>query len=1139
MQYGVCSFFYSKKSTFSWLHRTLFGAALCCLSFLALAGVGVSPSGAATYSIGITVPPGVAGVEPKLTLNYSSQSGTGLLGYGWSLGGLSAISRCPKTFLQDSFDRPILDANGSGSATTADATSNTTDAFCLDGQRLIKVDGYPGRAAGEYRLEREGYSRIRYDGSVNQWTVETKSGNMMIYGGGTTASPSGANGNTRAWLVTTISDTKNNAVTFTYEQGNFSSSISSDRRITNITYGPNGRNVVFFYYEATPRNDPQTGWLNGVQNVNDKRLRMIQVVANDASNTSVEVRRYLLTYPSSPTALTNRDTLSQIQECVPVAGQGANVKGNYSTNNTTSQKCLPSQKFTYYSNGSMAVSSTSLTGPAFTDAAGYSSSNDSTFYSSFQFPDINGDGLPDVCFWDNITSSNHGLTCYIATKDSNGVLSWPSVPTPWNITAFTTASNFASLQFIDVDSNGTLDVCARFSDGVRCYKNNGAGFDSTPFVTGPFTDTWVSQQSYDSDAGTVTFLDLNNDGYADVCGRGVTGLQCFLNNQNGGFSSGYTITGLNNSRTIQAYLTGNADGPLQTYSTLRYADVNGDGYVDVCAFLLNGDFTYANGTLNLYCWLNKKDGTFTDTTATGLKYGSGLTSLPLGVADIYGNKPFNIAPGTFVDVNLDGRPDYCLRTSAGMECWINEQDANGNPKMVKATISGITHQFSSVQGWDPEQFSSTIQFVDLNGDSRPDFCGRAGAGLYCFLNMPTNNSLALNFQELNDTQSFSRYLTNSDTFNTPSMYKSFRFFTLPNGRTALFARYPTGNSKIYTTGALDGTEANDLLTSVVAGNTPSVNIKYGNGAINYLYSKGSTASTVTKPDLKAFDLPAPMPLVSQITMTPSDGFAAMVTSYQYSGLVVQQKRGLLGFGKVISTTSPSGDWVQTTYRLDWPFVGLADTTLTGNTNLATLPTRPLSQTVNRYFAVDLSNSANTITNTSSNAPTVTNGCLAITPKTTSAQASQGRYLIYPYEVEQDTYSPDTAYQQLGQVLTDTIMETSQGNVSCVSVKTRDKLDTTKVWEKVTNNTYDTSSAWTAESSTQTYSASDLWVLGRLTSSSVMTKAPASAFTTTPTLGSSQGGYSQVPFKPNDTMGSEAPVYPDIAAWFIAVTLPLR
>lgn len=84
---------------------------------------GVSPTGAATYKIPITAPPGTAGMMPAISLSYSSHQGNGLLGIGWAIEGLPSVGRCPRTVAQGSVRGAV--------------NYDSNDRFCLDGLGLI------------------------------------------------------------------------------------------------------------------------------------------------------------------------------------------------------------------------------------------------------------------------------------------------------------------------------------------------------------------------------------------------------------------------------------------------------------------------------------------------------------------------------------------------------------------------------------------------------------------------------------------------------------------------------------------------------------------------------------------------------------------------------------------------------------------------------------------------------------------------------------------------------------------------------------------------------------------------------------------------------------------------------------------
>src|SRR4028119_477432 len=86
-------------------HRTL-ATASSSASDIETASAGTIPVTFSTTSAGeasLTLPlrpvPGRRGVEPSISLTYSSSAGDSVVGRGFSITGASAITRCPRTLL--------------------------------------------------------------------------------------------------------------------------------------------------------------------------------------------------------------------------------------------------------------------------------------------------------------------------------------------------------------------------------------------------------------------------------------------------------------------------------------------------------------------------------------------------------------------------------------------------------------------------------------------------------------------------------------------------------------------------------------------------------------------------------------------------------------------------------------------------------------------------------------------------------------------------------------------------------------------------------------------------------------------------------------------------------------------------------
>jgi hypothetical protein len=134
---------------------------------------GTTQTGAATYTIPIQVPEGINGMTPQLAITYNSQAGNGLLGYGWSLSGLSNI---------------IVDGDNLYYDGIVGYSDQYSHPFLLDGKRLISISGSYGENNSTYGLENEDFSRITsYGGTTSKggpfwFEVNDKSGITREYG---------------------------------------------------------------------------------------------------------------------------------------------------------------------------------------------------------------------------------------------------------------------------------------------------------------------------------------------------------------------------------------------------------------------------------------------------------------------------------------------------------------------------------------------------------------------------------------------------------------------------------------------------------------------------------------------------------------------------------------------------------------------------------------------------------------------------------------------------------------------------------------------------------------------------------------------------------------------------------------------
>ena len=233
--------------------------------------INVSPTGGASYTIPITLPPGTKGVVPSVSVVYSSQGGNGMMGLGWNIAGLSAISRTGKNMHYDGEVSPVK--------------LNIEDFFALDGNRL-EAD-----ATSIYHTKMETFSKITpYGNSVGNpswFKVEAKNG--MVYEYGNTVDSKyqdEANTTTISWQLNKMSDQYGNYVQYVYEMNGRELRIKEINYTGSATFLP--YNKIAFNYAN--RDDNSKYYIAG--SIIEQKSLLTGIVVSTESNQIVKTYNF-------------------------------------------------------------------------------------------------------------------------------------------------------------------------------------------------------------------------------------------------------------------------------------------------------------------------------------------------------------------------------------------------------------------------------------------------------------------------------------------------------------------------------------------------------------------------------------------------------------------------------------------------------------------------------------------------------------------------------------------------------------------------------------------------------------------------------------------------------------------------------
>lgn len=847
----------------------------------------VNGSGAATYNLAISCPNG-GSLNPQIGLAYSSQNGGyGLAGYGFTVTGISAITRGEKT---------LFNNNGS----VKGLTYTRDDNLFLDGKRLILLSGTPCYEGATYCLEGDPHTKITAHGTYNSTTadtwfeVKTADGKTYQYGKTSTGriSYKNKNGYTRiaSWYLNRVDDVYGNYISYSYSVSNlyaypntiyYGVNTNKERGITN--------RIVFDYQNL--------GSNSITFNIEDQKGKIDKCISAITTYTGMTImyRKYQLTYNSSSDGSTNKFTrLTQIQE---MNGSGESLTPvqltwNYlpsRTANTSQISVSTKDNRSYVEEQDKSFSAVDLNGDGVSEIVRLSPAQNLQTYVYISRSNVSSSGsvsylepiiftLPGSISIQNYSSFLGGLLPMDFDGDGYNDIVIPQfdqfkigIPTPFDRLLYlymipgsevAAGRNTHRTVCIQLEATDKTPLCTTFDidmdgkDDIVCVEQSKKNGIYPAIMTKEKNDSIGFKGfnvSLPKDPEKLFCADYNNDGLTDIILLYEGGYKMYFNN--GGTETSQKFTESNSK-------TGTT---LENHWRIQQGDFDGDGLLD---------FVYSiYQDTRLYIARNNGDGTFNITQTDDI-----------GVSDGKSDKDNDKFSITVWDIDHDGKSDVTVCKAEYKKNLFQNKYLNTHVKWLYSNGTTLKLVKSTTKSREEDAKENYIFLGDFDGDG--------------------NMELANYGSNLNST---------SDTFTENKLYVY------------------RNSSDLTQTGKI---------TRIVDGMGNRTDIRYAPATNPAVYTR--TASATNQYPVNTYTLP--VSLVRSVTST-NGAAGSQTVEYAYKDLKIHVAgAGVLGFAETSKNNTTTGEktvtsitawdqsrWIPTETKVTNTVGGKTSTTISTNT----------------------------------------------------------------------------------------------------------------------------------------------------------------------------------------------------------------